>query len=87
MASEQWEQEFVEWAAANEHARWAKWQSYLYSKCARNSDGSLTIPADLVARWQQQIDTPYELLSEAEKESDRNEVKPYLEWFRSVMAR
>jgi len=64
--------------AALEHARWARWQSYLHSKCSINQDGSLTIPADLVERWDHQIATPYALLSEAEKDSDRREVDEYL---------
>lgn len=64
--------------AAIEHARWARWQSYLHSKCAINHDGSLTIPANLVERWEHQIATPYAMLSEAEKDSDRREVDGYL---------
>jgi hypothetical protein len=83
---ENWEEEFIEWAAANEHARWARWQSYLHSKCTRNADGSMTIPSDLVERWQRQMETPYEQLSEVEKESDREEVRPYLERVRSILA-
>lgn len=63
--------------AAIEHERWAHWQRYLHSRCVRNPDGSLTIPADLVERWESQIATPYEELTEAEKESDRSEVARY----------
>jgi hypothetical protein len=36
------------------------------------------IPADLVEQWQRQIETPYQSLSEAEKESDRDQVRKYL---------
>ena len=59
--------------ASTEHSRWASWQSHLHSKCARNPDGSLTIPALYVANLQRQIDTPYAELSEREKDSDRRE--------------
>lgn len=41
-------------------------------------DGSLIIPGDLAARWSAQIVTPYADLSEAEKESDREQVRRYL---------
>lgn len=61
-----------------EHTRWAHWQKYLHSKCKRQLDGSLVIPADLVEQWQRQIKTPYKSLSEAEKESDRDQVRKYL---------
>lgn len=68
----------LEELAAVEHERWAHWQQYLYSKCVPQSDGSLLIPADLVARWQTLIERKYIELSEAEKESDREQVRKYL---------
>ena len=68
----------LEQCASIEHARWAKWQAYMHSKCTKNDDGSLTIPAELVARWQKQIDTHYDELSEEEKDSDREQVQAYL---------
>lgn len=63
-----------------EHTRWSKWQSYLHSKCIKNEDGSLTIPAGLVVHWERQISTPYSQLTEPEKEADRREVRPYIEY-------
>jgi hypothetical protein len=72
---------FIEKGADLEHDRWAGWQKYLFGKCEHKpytENGSLTIPSFLVKRWQRQIDTPYENLSEQEKESDRNEVRKYL---------
>lgn len=69
--------ELIEKLAAIEHERWAHWQSYLHSKCLKNDNGSLTIPAELVERWNKQIDTGYEELTEDEKESDREQVQKY----------
>ncbi|MFJ3234727.1 hypothetical protein [Streptomyces sp. NPDC086787] len=71
-------EEAMEALADVEHERWAHWQRYLHSQCSRQSDGSLTIPAELVRRWESQMDTPYAELSESEKESDREQVRRYL---------
>ena len=68
----------VEQLADVEHERWSHWQRYLHSKCERTKDGSLVIPANLVAQWESQMNTPYSELSEAEKESDREQVQRYL---------
>lgn len=66
--------ELFEMLANLEHDRWARWQRYLHSRCTRNPDGSLTIPAESVAHWERQIETPYWELSERERDSDRKEV-------------
>lgn len=63
--------------AAIEHERWGHWQRYLHQQCLRQPDGSLVIPAGTVARWELQITTPYEQLSEQEKDSDREQVARY----------
>ena len=68
----------VERLSAIEHERWAHWQRYLHSQCESLPDGSLRIPAAHVERWTAQMNTPYDLLSEAEKESDREQVRRYL---------
>lgn len=70
--------EIVEILAAVEHERWARWQSWVHAASHRNADGSLTIPASLVERWERQIATRYDKLSEAEKESDRTEARATL---------
>lgn len=64
--------------AAVEHERWAHWQQYVHDQADRRDDGSLLIPAELVARWENQIRTPYEQLSPEEQESDREQVYRYL---------
>lgn len=70
--------DLTEQLASIEHERWAHWQRYMHSKGVRQIDGSLTIPADLVERWEKQIAKPYSELTEAEKESDRDQVRKYL---------
>lgn len=62
-----------------EHTRWAHWQKYLHSHCIANPDGSLTIPAELVQHWQQQIYTKYADLTEPEKDKDRKEADQTLD--------
>lgn len=71
-------EELIEVLSAIEHQRWAHWQRYLHSKCNKNTDGSLTIPPDLVRKWEIQIETDYIDLTEKEKESDREQVMKYL---------
>jgi hypothetical protein len=68
----------VEKLAAIEHERWAHWQRYMHGKGERRPDGSLVLPAELVRQWETQIATSYANLSEAEKTSDREQVRRYL---------
>ncbi len=68
----------METLAALEHERWSHWQRHLHSQCECRDDGSLTIPAELVSRWTEQMSKPYAKLSEDEKESDREQVRRYL---------
>lgn len=65
----------VEKLAAIEHARWARWQAYVHSKCSVDEAGNLIIPKALAERWWRQILAPYSDLSEPEKESDRKEAR------------
>lgn len=60
-----------------EHQRWADWQAYLFSRSEWTKDGYI-IPRELCMHWQRQIDTPYSLLSEKEKDSDREQVDRYV---------
>lgn len=68
----------LERLASIEHERWAHWQRFVHSKAEQRPDGSMVIPADLVARWSRQIETPYEALTPEERESDREQVRRYL---------
>ena len=70
--------ELTDELAALEHRRWARWQKYLHEKCERRLDGTMVIPAELVARWERQIATRFVDLGDGEKESDREQVREYL---------
>lgn len=72
--------------AALEHERWSRWQRHVHARCAPGDDGSLTIPAGLASRWARQMSVPYAELSEAEKESDREQVRRYLPTIASALA-
>ena len=64
--------ELRERIAAVQHKIWAHWMKYLFSVNEKNDDGSFTIPADKVTRWQRQMETPYVDLTENERTSDRD---------------
>ena len=71
--------------AAVEHERWSHWQCYMHSKCQRQPDGSMIIPAEFVSRWERQATTRFEDLSESEKDSDREQVNRYLPIIKSAL--
>jgi hypothetical protein len=77
--------EMLEQLAAIEHERWSHWQRYLHSQCIPGADGSLVIPARLVSRWAAQMSTDYADLTDAEKESDREQVRRYLSVINSAL--
>lgn len=68
------ESELIEALADKEHASWARWMAYLFSRCQRNGDGSMTIVATDVAHWQGEVEMVYADLPERFKQSDRDEV-------------
>ena len=72
------EKKLLEKLAERAHSSWSHWMNYLFSKSSKQSDGSIVIPATLVERWQRQMNTPYSLLSEQEKQSDRNQAEAIL---------
>ncbi len=60
------------------HEAWAGWMRYQFGKAPLNNDGSWTMPAAFVERWQRQMNTPYAELPEHEKRSDRDEADKML---------
>lgn len=80
--------EFIEKGADLEHDRWARWQKYFFSKCLLKPQSEVNglddrfiyfaLSKDLYTRWNKQIETSYQYLSEEEKESDRKETRNYI---------
>ncbi len=64
--------------AWEQHAIWAHWMEYLFSVCD-DYNGIIVIPTDKVKRWKKQMKTPYHLLPEKEKESDRHQADKIIE--------
>jgi hypothetical protein len=61
--------------AALAHEQWSGWMKYLFEKSFPNNDGSFYIPKWAVDRWTRQMNTPYDNLSEKEKDLDRIEAE------------
>jgi len=59
---------FYENLAELEHEQWAHWTRYMLNNLTEEN----------ISRWKKQIETPYNMLSEEEKESDRT-------WARKVI--
>lgn len=55
--------------AGLQHEIWLSWHTYLFSVSVTNEDGTVTIPAGFVTKWQ--METPYDQLTEEEKDSIR----------------
>lgn len=75
-------QDVVEALAALAHEQWSGWMRHLFSRCdSRPTLAGMTarIPAGWAERWMRQMNTPYAELTEAEKESDRNEARRVLD--------
>jgi len=69
----------IEILADIEHKRWSHWQNYLHSKCAIDKHGNLLISKEYAENLERLINTPYEKLTENEKESDREEARKFLQ--------
>jgi hypothetical protein len=83
---------FIEKAADLEHQRWARWQEYLHSKLQYSEfkDDGTTMACYIMdagdfEHWRKQIDQDYYELSEAEKESDRKEVRKYFPFIKDLL--
>ena len=59
--------------AALQHTQWSGWMRHLFSRCVWNDERGMLIPREWADRWHRQVETPYSELSEAEKNSDREE--------------
>jgi hypothetical protein len=80
-------EELREKLAAIEHERWADWQRYMHSMGTWSQFADihggppkdiLYFPASYITHLERQINTTYDNLSEAEKQSDREQVDRYL---------
>lgn len=60
------------------HEQWSGWMRHLFDQSVFNPDGTVTIPAILVLRWERQMQTPYRKLSDKEQNSDRIEADKVL---------
>lgn len=63
----------LEKIAEIQHDIWINWMNYLFSISQVNNDGSYTIPVENVIKWKRLVNTPYDNLTEGEKESDREQ--------------
>lgn len=76
------ETELVEALSDKVHASWARYMEYFFSKClavrVEMAPAPLHVPGDYVAAIRRQINTPYAALTEAEKDSDRQEAREFL---------
>ena len=69
--------EIREKIAKVQHDQWSGWMEYLFSKC-KGSDTGYFIPKVFVERWERQMRTPYEELTDKEQDSDRIEADKLL---------
>lgn len=69
--------ELFEKLASIEHERWSDWMKYMFSKQLIGLEGDTVLPKEHCDRWQKQMMTDYEDLSEQEKDSDREQVMRY----------
>ena len=69
------------------HESWAGWMTFLFNVSVMRDDGCVVIPAGRVARWQKQIRTPYNSLSEDEQASDLIEADKYLSVMQPMLTR
>jgi len=61
------------------HNCWSRWMRHLFGKGAKNQDGSLTLPREVVERWLRQMNTPYQELTAEDRVSDQNEAHKILD--------
>lgn len=69
----------IERMAEHTHAVWARWIEYFLEVSIGNTNGSITVPAEYVNGWLDQMSSPFSALSEEDKEKDRVIAAEYLE--------
>lgn len=79
------DQQVIEKLAEIEHERWSDWQKWCHKILRENVFGVDSLEK-VLERWDKQIATPYPELSEAEKQSDRDQVERYLPIINSLIA-
>ena len=60
------------------HEQWSGWMKYLFEKTEPGHREGSYIPKWADERWRRQMNTPYEKLTEEEKDSDRKEADRFL---------
>ena len=70
--------DILEQLSAVQHEIWSHWMRWMFTVGTFNTDGTWTMPAVKVERWQRQMNTPYAELSEREKDSDREQADKVL---------
>lgn len=61
-----------------QHDIWSHWMRWMFTVGTFNDDGTWTMPATKVVRWQGQMEAPYSYLTEGEKDSDREQTDKVL---------
>ena len=61
-----------------QHDIWSHWMKYLFSVSEKLEDGSYKIDKEKAEKWNRQMMTDFNDLSEKEKESDRDIVKKFI---------
>ena len=75
--TEEEEKEIRELIAEVSHEIWSHWMRYLFSRC-EDDDLGIIIDRWDAKRWEKQINTAYEDLTEREKDSDREQADKIL---------
>lgn len=66
------------------HEQWSGWMEYLFSKCEMQEDGTAIMQRWAVERWTRQMNTPYQDLSETEKDGDRAEADKFIALLKAI---
>ncbi len=69
--------EKLELLAEIQHEIWSAWMKYMFENGGKFIDNYWSMYDDEVERWIGQMNTPYKILTEKEKQSDRDVVKEF----------